>query len=77
MSATPHLSQVSTVSHLDFDQSKASKPLLGKSLTQLTEWVQQQGQPAYRGRQLHSWIYQKGARSFADITVFRNSGVKI
>jgi 23S rRNA (adenine2503-C2)-methyltransferase len=45
-------------------------PLLGASLTELTEWVQQQGQPAYRGRQLHQWIYQKGARSLSEITVF-------
>ena len=45
-------------------------PLLGLSLTKLTEWVQQQGQPTYRGKQLYQWIYQKGAKSFADITVF-------
>lgn len=45
-------------------------PLLGLSLTDLTAWAQQQGQPAYRGQQLHQWIYQKGARSLADISVF-------
>ncbi len=45
-------------------------PLLGLSLTELTEWVQQQGQPTYRGKQLYQWIYQKGAKSLADITVF-------
>jgi 23S rRNA (adenine2503-C2)-methyltransferase len=45
-------------------------PLLGASLTELTQWVQQQGQPAYRGRQLHGWIYQKGARSLSEISVF-------
>lgn len=44
--------------------------LLGKSLPELTEWVQQQGQPAYRGKQLHQWLYQKGARSLAEISVF-------
>jgi 23S rRNA (adenine2503-C2)-methyltransferase len=43
---------------------------LGASLTELTQWVQQQGQPAYRGRQLHGWIYQKGARSLSEISVF-------
>lgn len=47
-----------------------SKPLLGQSLAELTAWVQQQGQPAYRGKQLHEWIYQKGVRSFTDISVF-------
>ena len=45
-------------------------PLLGQSLAELTAWVQQQGQPAYRGKQLHQWIYQQGARSLADISVF-------
>ncbi len=45
-------------------------PLLGLSLAELTEWVQQQGQPAYRGKQLYQWIYQKGVKSLADITVF-------
>lgn len=47
-----------------------SQPLLGKSLTELTDWVQQQGQPAYRGKQLHQWIYERGARSLTEITVF-------
>lgn len=43
--------------------------LLGKSLDELTQWVQQQGQPAYRGKQLHQWLYQKGARTLSEITV--------
>ncbi|AOY84722.1 23S rRNA (adenine(2503)-C(2))-methyltransferase RlmN [Moorena producens JHB] len=45
-------------------------PLLGASLIELTSWIQQQGQPAYRGRQLHGWIYQKGVRSLSEISVF-------
>ncbi|WP_421654494.1 23S rRNA (adenine(2503)-C(2))-methyltransferase RlmN [Leptothermofonsia sp. ETS-13] len=45
-------------------------PLLGQSLAELTDWVQQQGQPAYRGKQLHEWLYQKGARSLSEISVF-------
>ncbi len=44
--------------------------LLGKSATELTQWVQEQGQPAYRGKQLYQWLYQKGARSLEEITVF-------
>lgn len=48
----------------------AQAPLLGQSLAALTDWVQQQGQPAYRGKQLHQWIYQQGARSLLDISVF-------
>jgi 23S rRNA (adenine2503-C2)-methyltransferase len=47
-----------------------TQALLGKSLAELTEWVQQQGQPAYRGKQLHQWIYERGARSLSEITVF-------
>jgi 23S rRNA (adenine2503-C2)-methyltransferase len=44
-------------------------PLLGASRSQLTDWVQQQQQPAYRGQQVHQWIYQKGVRSLNEITV--------
>lgn len=46
------------------------KPLLGASLAELTEWVQQQQQPTYRAQQLHQWIYQRGARSISEISVF-------
>ncbi|MDJ0843426.1 23S rRNA (adenine(2503)-C(2))-methyltransferase RlmN [Crocosphaera sp.] len=44
--------------------------LLGKSVDELTTWVKQKGQPAYRGKQLHQWLYQKGARSLTEISVF-------
>ncbi len=44
--------------------------LLGKSLTELTAWMEAQGQPAYRGKQLYQWLYQKGARSLSEISVF-------
>ncbi|PSF33648.1 23S rRNA (adenine(2503)-C(2))-methyltransferase RlmN [Aphanothece hegewaldii CCALA 016] len=50
-----------------------STALLGKSVNELTEWVQEQGQPAYRGKQLHQWLYEKGARSLSDISVFPKS----
>lgn len=60
------------VSVLDVSQHNQSsqRPLLGMNQTELTTWVQAQGQPAYRGKQLHQWLYAKGIRSFADITVF-------
>ncbi|MEM6252120.1 MAG: 23S rRNA (adenine(2503)-C(2))-methyltransferase RlmN [Cyanobacteria bacterium P01_D01_bin.156] len=61
---------VSTVG--DTTQS-AQRPLLGMNQTELTEWVKTQGQPAYRGKQLHQWIYNKGVRSLTDITVFPKS----
>jgi 23S rRNA (adenine2503-C2)-methyltransferase len=55
---------------LESISSATTTPLLGLSLAELTAWVQEQGQPAYRGKQLYQWIYQQGARSLADITVF-------
>jgi len=84
MSATPPLSSVHPLTSSNDQnpskviepdksaqpQSSLIPPLLGASLSELTEWVQQQGQPAYRGRQLHEWIYQKGARCFGEISVF-------
>ncbi len=51
-------------------EQTTSEVLLGKSLTELTDWVQQQGQPAYRGKQLYQWLYERGARSLAQISVF-------
>ncbi|MGJ3251773.1 MAG: 23S rRNA (adenine(2503)-C(2))-methyltransferase RlmN [Elainellaceae cyanobacterium] len=45
------------------------KPLLGASQAELTEWVTAQGQPAYRGKQIHQWIYQQSVRSLDDVTV--------
>ena len=84
MSATPRLSQVH-LQNSSNDQNLLTltqpgqaaepsaisiPPLLGATLAELTQWVQQQGQPAYRGRQLHGWIYQKGARSLSEISVF-------
>ena len=51
-------------------KQSSSEILLGKSLEELTTWVEKQGQPAYRGKQLYQWLYQKGARSLLDISVF-------
>ncbi|MFS8908134.1 23S rRNA (adenine(2503)-C(2))-methyltransferase RlmN, partial [Synechococcus sp. OH2] len=50
--------------------SAAPLPLLGQSLAALKEWAVEQGQPAYRGQQLHTWLYQKGIRSLQEVTVF-------
>lgn len=38
-------------------------------LAQLERWAEQQGQPAFRGRQLHDWLYAKGAHRLDQITV--------
>jgi 23S rRNA (adenine2503-C2)-methyltransferase len=45
-------------------------PLIGASAEELTQWIQSQGQPAYRGKQLHQWIYERGIHSLAEVSVF-------
>ena len=40
---------------------------MGKA--QLEAWCQQQGQPAFRGRQLHDWLYAKGVHQLDQVTV--------
>ena len=49
--------------------SAAATPLLGLDRLALEAWAQAQGQAAFRGRQLHDWIYAKGARTLDAITV--------
>ena len=44
-------------------------PLLGRSAAELEYWAVAQGQQPFRGRQLHDWLYSKGAHSLKDITV--------
>jgi len=43
--------------------------LLGRSAEELEQWAVAQGQPAFRGRQLHDWLYAKGAENLGAITV--------
>ena len=50
-----------------------NQALLGCSATELEDWAVAEGQPAFRGRQLHDWLYAKGARSFDAITVLPKS----
>ncbi len=45
-------------------------PLVGASVTELTDWIQTQGQPAYRGKQLHQWIYERSIHSLSEVSVF-------
>ncbi len=42
--------------------------LSGKTLPELAEFVKELGEPAYRAKQLHSWIYVKWAKSFDEMT---------
>ena len=43
-------------------------PLIGKTTKELETLVLEAGQPAYRGKQLAAWIYQRGAKSFDAMT---------
>lgn len=71
MSTTP-LSPVPSITRREPNQLSTNSvpPLIGATLDELKAWMQQQGQPAYRGQQLYQWIYQKGVRSLSEITVF-------
>jgi len=44
-------------------------PLLGLGQAELEAWATAQGQAPFRGRQLHDWLYAKGARSLDAISV--------
>ena len=59
--------------------------LLGLSSEKLEEFALHEGEKAFRGRQIHEWIYQRGAKSLDSITVLPkkwrdsldNKGIKI
>jgi 23S rRNA (adenine2503-C2)-methyltransferase len=70
MTSTPLVSPVNSTNSAN---SGLVSPLLGASLAELTTWVQEQGQPGYRGKQLHNWIYDKGVRNLVDVSVFPKS----
>ncbi len=55
------------------DRNTKTFTLLGQSESQLSEWMVQQGQPSYRGKQLHDWLYHKSIHSLDQITVFPKS----
>ncbi|MFM7171282.1 MAG: 23S rRNA (adenine(2503)-C(2))-methyltransferase RlmN [Cyanobium sp.] len=46
-----------------------SSPLLGRSLVELEAWAVAEGQPPFRGRQIHDWLYRRGGRDLGSITV--------
>ena len=68
------------LSHLSKNSS-----LLGLSSEKLEEFALHEGEKAFRGRQIHEWIYQRGAKSLDSITVLPkkwrdsldNKGIKI
>ena len=63
----------------------SNSSLLGLSSEDLEEFARQEGEKAFRGRQIHEWIYQRGAKNLDSITVLpkqgrdslQNKGIKI
>ncbi len=49
--------------------SLAKGVLLGKGLQELEKWALSEGQQQFRGRQLHEWLYRKGAKTIDSISV--------
>ena len=47
----------------------APTPLLGLGREALEQWAVAHGQAAFRGRQLHDWLYAKGVRRLGDVSV--------
>ena len=50
-------------------QSNQKQFLLGLGSKELEELAIQEGQSAFRGRQIHEWIYKKGVKDIDSITV--------
>jgi len=48
--------------------SEAKVNIIGLTKEALSEVVSKMGQPAFRGKQLHKWLYDKGASCFADMS---------
>lgn len=65
----PSVASLSSVAPLPLAGSNVA-PLVGASVAELTDWIQTQGQHAYRGKQLHQWIYQRSIHSLAEVSVF-------
>lgn len=42
--------------------------ICGKTQVELARWLKEMGQPSYRGQQIYEWVYQRGAKSFAEMT---------
>lgn len=54
---------------INLEKTKHSLTALsGKSQQEIVDFVQELGLPAYRGKQIHSWIYAKYASSFDEMT---------
>jgi 23S rRNA (adenine2503-C2)-methyltransferase len=70
MVASPPSTTAPVTAESSPQDASGTPALLGQSLEALTAWVQEHGQPAYRGKQLHQLAVPEGVRSLQDITVF-------
>lgn len=50
------------------ESAKQLKSLSGLSLEELTAYVKELGLPAFRAKQIHTWIYSKWVSSFDEMT---------
>ncbi len=49
--------------------NRKKNALLGLNITQLETLAKECGQSAFRGRQIHQWLYEKGVKNLEEITV--------
>ena len=47
----------------------SNSSLLGLSSEDLEQFAREEGEKAFRGRQIHEWIYQRGVKSLDSINV--------
>jgi 23S rRNA (adenine2503-C2)-methyltransferase len=52
----------------EIDSETTPVALSGKSLAEIEQFVKSLGLPAFRARQIHTWIYAKYAKSFDEMT---------
>ena len=70
LSATMNMSESRSTAPLPKTNESSTPPLAlsGLDLAEIEEFVKTLGFPAYRARQIHSWIYDKYAKSFDEMT---------
>lgn len=49
-------------------EEAGKRPLVGMTMEEMTAFVQELGEPKFRGKQLFQWVYQKGVKSFDEMT---------
>ncbi len=60
---------VAAAARVSPQQASPPRPLLGMGKADLEGWAAAQGQPSFRGRQLHEWLYARGVRSLGEVSV--------